>query len=80
MRRILYSQAALIDPDGRLYFRGNYNKSRYCTLKNSNFARMAIDSLLAGAPAPGLGELATKSYGCELPEPERYSAFPAFAE
>jgi hypothetical protein len=39
-------QAALITPQGQLYYRGNYNKSRYCTDANSNFAQMAIDSLL----------------------------------
>jgi hypothetical protein len=29
---------------------------------------MAIDSLLAGKPTPGLVEMASKAYGCELPD------------
>lgn len=61
-------QAAIIDQDGKLYFRGNYNKSRYCTDANSNFAQMAIDSLLASKPSPDFIELATTAYGCQLPD------------
>jgi thiol-disulfide isomerase/thioredoxin len=61
-------QAALVDTSGILYYRGNYNKSRYCTTPHSNYAQMAIDSLLAGTPSPTFGDLATTAYGCELPE------------
>jgi hypothetical protein len=61
-------QAALVDTTGRLYYRGNYNKSRYCTTPHSNYAQMAIDSLQAGTPSPTFGDLATTAYGCELPE------------
>ncbi len=68
-------QAALLDVKGRLYYRGNYNKSRYCTLKATNFTQMAIDSLLAGLPAPLFGNLATRSYGCELPIKEPKEPF-----
>lgn len=60
-------QAALIDPSGKLYYRGNYNKARYCTNTASDFARIAIDSMLAGVPAPDFAQIATDSYGCELP-------------
>ena len=59
-------QAAIIDATGRLYYRGNYNKSRYCTDVNSNFAQMAIDSLLAGKPSTVFVALATTAYGCQL--------------
>ena len=45
-------QAALVDAVGKPYYRGNYNKSRYCTTAHSNYAQMAIDFLLAGTPAP----------------------------
>jgi hypothetical protein len=61
-------QAALVDTSGTLYYRGNYNKSRYCTTPHSNYAQMAIDSLLAGTPSPTFSDLATTAYGCELPE------------
>ena len=60
-------QAAIINTDHCLFFRGNYNKSRYCTDKKSNYAQMAIDSLLAQHQQPHFGLAATKSYGCTLP-------------
>ena len=60
-------QAALIGADHKLYYRGNYNKTRYCTDKKSNYAQMAIDSLLYESVIPSFGEAAIKSYGCELP-------------
>lgn len=60
-------QAALIQTTNRLYFRGNYNRSRYCTDKNSNFVQMAMDSLLSQKAPPHFGEIATQSYGCSIP-------------
>jgi hypothetical protein len=63
-------QAALIQYDNQLYFRGNYNRSRYCTDKNTNFVQMAMDSLLAGKKPPHFIELATQSYGCSIKEEE----------
>lgn len=60
-------QAVLIDSDRNLYYRGNYNRSRYCTDKNSNYAQMAIDSLLNNTVKPVFTTYALKSYGCELP-------------
>ena len=60
-------QAVLIGTDHKLYYRGNYNKSRYCTDQKSDYAKMAIDSLLNKCTNPVFGDLATKSYGCQLP-------------
>lgn len=60
-------QAVILTTNSRLYYRGNYNKSRYCTDKATNFAQMAIDSLLLGKEPPQFGVLASQSYGCELP-------------
>jgi len=60
-------QAALINVDHKLYYRGNYNKSRYCTDPNSNYAQEAIDSLLCHRYNIVFGEFAIKSYGCQLP-------------
>lgn len=59
-------QAAIIQTSNKLYFRGNYNQSRYCTNKNSNFVQMALDSLIAQKHAPRFNELATTSYGCSI--------------
>jgi hypothetical protein len=60
-------QAAIIQTSNRLYFRGNYNRSRYCTNKESNFVQMALDSLAAEKRPPIFNELATTSYGCSIP-------------
>jgi hypothetical protein len=60
-------QAVLIDASHKLYFRGNYNKTRYCTDASSNYAQMAIDSLLGQTAAPSFDFLALRAYGCSLP-------------
>ncbi|MBS1603708.1 MAG: redoxin domain-containing protein [Bacteroidetes bacterium] len=60
-------QAAIISPGHRLYYRGNYNKSRYCTNKNSDYARMALEDLLNDHPDLSFSPYAVKAYGCELP-------------
>ena len=60
-------QAVLLDNDHTLYFRGNYNRSRYCTDKNSNYAQMAIYSLLAYNQQPVFNQFALTAYGCSLP-------------
>ncbi len=60
-------QAVIINSDHKLYYRGNYNKNRYCTLKTSNYAQMALDSLLNDCVDPTFSIAALKSYGCQLP-------------
>jgi len=60
-------QAAVVDSDHRLYFRGNYNSSRYCTLSDTQFVRIAIEALLSGLSLPALPKVATTPYGCPLP-------------
>lgn len=62
-------QAVLLDEQRRIRFRGNYNTSRYCSDRKTEFVRLAIEALLAGQtyePPPA----ATVSYGCELPDAE----------
>jgi hypothetical protein len=61
-------QAALLQSDNKLYFRGNYNRSRFCTDKQSNFVQMAMDSLIAKRNPPRFSALATQSYGCSISE------------
>ncbi|MDH5380905.1 MAG: redoxin domain-containing protein [Cyclobacteriaceae bacterium] len=63
-------QAVLLNPDHTLYYRGNYNRTRYCTVENSNYAEMAMDSLLMDRPSPDFGYFAETAYGCSL-EKER---------
>lgn len=66
-------QAAIIQTNHTLFFRGNYNRARYCTDKNSNYVQMALDSLIAKKAPPQFSPLATNSYGCTLPEQEDFS-------
>ncbi|MDR7209404.1 thioredoxin fold domain-containing protein [Flavobacterium piscis] len=61
-------QAVLLDASQNLYYRGNYNKTRYCTNADSNYAQMAIDSLLHQNNKPSFDALALKAYGCSLPK------------
>jgi hypothetical protein len=67
-------QAALIQNDNKLYFRGNYNRSRFCTDMNSNFVQMAMDSLIARKDPPHFIELATQSYGCSISQEQDLSS------
>lgn len=57
-------QAAIIDGSSKLYYRGNYNASRYCTARATNFAELSLIALLNHQPSPTFGLLATQSYGC----------------
>lgn len=65
-------QAVLVNADYSLYYRGNYNRSIYCTQKASNYAEMAIDSMLMGKPSPDFGYFATTSYGCSLTKEKEF--------
>jgi len=60
-------QAVLLDTNRQLYFRGNYNRSRYCTDKKTEYARTAIDKLLHNNAAIIFDQFALKAYGCQLP-------------
>jgi hypothetical protein len=60
-------QAVIIDAADNLYYKGNYNRARYCTDKKSDFAQMALDSLLKDLDRPVFSVLATRPYGCSLP-------------
>lgn len=59
-------QAVVINNKHDLYYRGNYNKSRYCTDKRSNYAEMAVASLLNNSPTPDFGPTALRAYGCTI--------------
>lgn len=64
-------QAAIIDHTGKLFYRGNYNRSRYCTAKASNFAELSLIALLNKQPSPVFGLMATQAYGCEWNDPDK---------
>jgi hypothetical protein len=61
-------QAVLIDADRSLYYRGNYNRNRYCTRKETSFAETALVALTNHQPAPVFDAAATTAYGCQLPQ------------
>lgn len=69
-------QAAIIQTNNQLYFRGNYNRARYCVDPNSNFVQMAIDSLVSNKQPPHFNELATRSYGCSIGQQDDYVQLP----
>jgi len=60
-------QAVIVDASGQLYYRGNYNRSRYCTDEKSSYARLALEDLLHHNLHPIFDPMALKAYGCTLP-------------
>jgi hypothetical protein len=69
-------QAVILNSANVLYFKGNYNKSRFCTRKETSYAQIALDSLIAGKSLPlFLQNEVTLPYGCELPSDETPTSF-----
>lgn len=68
-------QAAIITKDKRLYYRGNYNRARYCTTRASNFAELSLIYLMNKQPIPQFGLAATQSYGCALERADQWIEF-----
>ncbi len=60
-------QAVVLTADRHLFYRGNYNRSRYCNDEKTGFARLALDSLLQNHLSITPSPLAYKAYGCQLP-------------
>jgi len=60
-------QAVILDARGTIAFRGNYNSSRYCVDERSQFARLALEDVLAGQRPRAFPAEATIAYGCSLP-------------
>jgi hypothetical protein len=61
-------QAVIVDGQSNLYYRGNYNRTRYCTDPETNYAEMALQALLDGKPAPLFDAHARQAYGCSFEE------------
>jgi hypothetical protein len=66
-------QAAILDGEGRVYFVGNYNRTRYCRDRQTEFARLALEAIVAGARPPAVLPADAIAYGCPLP-PRRAAA------
>jgi hypothetical protein len=65
-------QVVLLDQQHKLYYRGNYNSSRYCTDEKTNYAKIAITGLLNKQVNLVFNPLALRAYGCRLPNCNRY--------
>lgn len=63
-------QAVIMDKDHKIFYKGNYNKARFCTQKKTAFAERALHHLLKEEPLPKFNVLAGTPYGCELPSNE----------
>lgn len=59
-------QAVITDKNHNLFYRGNYNRSRYCSDAKTNYAQQALESLLYNQQVL-FNNFALKAYGCELP-------------
>lgn len=64
-------QAVLLDTEHKLYYRGNYNSSRYCTDEKTSYAKIAIAGLLHDHTTITFNHLALTAYGCRLPNCNR---------
>ncbi|MBI2687624.1 MAG: TlpA family protein disulfide reductase [Acidobacteria bacterium] len=61
-------QAVLIDGKGRLYYRGNYNLARYCADPATEYARIALEAMLAGKSPSPMPDGVNAALGCPLPK------------
>jgi len=64
-------QAVLLDSEHKLYYRGNYNSSRYCTDEKTSYAKIALAGLLNDHKKIIFNQLALRAYGCSLPNCNR---------
>jgi thiol-disulfide isomerase/thioredoxin len=60
-------QAVLLKSDNTLFYRGNYNKSRYCTDEKTSYAKLAIEAIVSDKKVTNMDPLALIAYGCTLP-------------
>lgn len=60
-------QAVVLDAQHTLYYRGNYNQSRYCTDEKTSYAKIALTGLLHDNKRLVFNSLALRAYGCTLP-------------
>ena len=66
-------QAVILDAESQIYFKGNYNKARFCTKKQTKYVDIALTHLLKNEPLPLYIEYAlTEPYGCSLPSDEEH--------
>lgn len=59
-------QAVVLNVNNELFYRGNYNKSRYCMDEETRYAKQAVKNLLLNRNTK-LDAIAFKAYGCSAP-------------
>ncbi len=59
-------QAVLIR-NGKIFYKGNYNRARFCVSRNTKFAELALQALVNDEEPPYFPSVAYTAYGCELP-------------
>ena len=59
-------QAVLIK-EGKIFYKGNYNRARFCVSRNTKFAEQALQALIDDEEPPYFPAVAHTAYGCELP-------------
>ena len=60
-------QVVLVDDQGYIFYKWNYNSARYCTNKQTAYASISIEKLLNDRGVPDFTSQATTPYGCVLP-------------
>ncbi len=61
-------QAVIINNQNKIFFKGNYNATSYCTSRSTKFAEMAMEDILNGKQAPRFAEsYIDLPYGCLIP-------------
>lgn len=58
---------AVITNNQKVFYKGNYNKARFCMTKNTKFAEKALFALMNNEDPPTFPSVAYTPYGCELP-------------
>jgi competence CoiA-like predicted nuclease len=59
-------QAVLLDADGKLIYRGNYNQNRYCSSKKTEFVAQAIALALHKKSTLSVMQKSGLPYGCKI--------------
>jgi len=59
-------QAVVLNREGQIVFEGNFNSTRFCSNPSTQFARIALESVLNGQPIPHMPDAATTPYGCAI--------------
>jgi hypothetical protein len=63
-------QAVVLDAGGQIVFSGNFNSTRFCSESATQYARVALEAVVAHKPIPRMPASATTPYGCAITSQE----------